>query len=331
MILLNLIFINFITIYILIKIGYKFKLLDLPNLRKKHKKATTYIGGVAIYICYLYNLKFFDFSENFNFLIIIASSMVLLGFLDDFYKLKPETKIIFKTLILLSLIISKNFYLTSLGNYQALGEIKIGSVGVIFFIVATILIMNSYNYFDGKDGLCGSLFISSNLVILIIMFNQKIPLNLFSNFSVYLIIPVLVFLLFNFSIFKLQKTFLGDSGSLLLGFLISFELILITKIETSFHPMLCAWVIALYFYEFVSINFIRFKNKQNLFEPRNDHLHDVVKKRFGSLIMFLFINFLNVFFPFIGYLVYLYLGSLFCFLTFIFIGFIYLYLREKSI
>ena len=62
-------------------------------------------------------------------------------------------------------------------------------------------------------------------------------------------IPTLIFLFFNFSLLNFPKLFLGDSGSLLFGFLISFILIYAAKYNLT-HPILLAWSVAIFVYEF---------------------------------------------------------------------------------
>ena len=80
---------------------------------------------------------------------------------------------------------------------------------------------------------------------------------------------MLFFLLFNFSIFKLPKLFLGDSGSLLLGFIVAFTLIYL-KNNSEIHPILLAWSISIFVFEFLSIHIIRFRINKKIFQPGQD-------------------------------------------------------------
>ena len=76
--------------------------------------------------------------------------------------------------------------------------------------------------------------------------------------------------------------FLGDSGSLLLGFIISFILIYLAN-QNFIHPILLAWSIVIYVYEFLAINLIRIINNRNPFKAGRDHLHHIFLEK---LILF---------------------------------------------
>ena len=71
---------------------------------------------------------------------------------------------------------------------------------------------------------------------------------------------------------------------MLLGFIISFLLIYFAK-ENFIHPMLLAWSVVIYVYEFLSINLIRMKNKQMVFKPGLDHLHYLMIKNKNSVFL----------------------------------------------
>ena len=184
--------------------------------------------------------------------------------------------------------------------------------------------MNSFNYFDGIDG---TLAISTIYVISILFF--LIPDHNMRLFLIIIFIPLLIFLLFNFSVFNLPKLFLGDSGSLLLGFVISFTLIFVAK-EKLVHPILLAFSISIFVYEFLSINIIRLKNKKNLFLANQDHLHHKLFKYNQSIFQTnLSIFILNIFLFLIGYISYLLIGPLASIIIFIILFNIYLILRNK--
>ena len=78
--------------------------------------------------------------------------------------------------------------------------------------------------------------------------------------------------------------FLGDSGSLLLGFIISFILIYFAN-QKLIEPIILAWSIAIFVYEFLSINIIRLINKQKLFKAGQDHMHHLLLRKFNSIFI----------------------------------------------
>ena len=128
---------------------------------------------------------------------------------------------------------------------------------------------------------------------------------------------------FNFSFFKIPKLFLGDSGSLFLGFVISFLLIYFAN-QNLVHPILLAWSVVIFVYEFISINLIRIINKQKIFNAGKDHLHHIIFLKTKSIFLTnLFVSGLNFCLFIVGYLSYFYINPLsslilyiFCFLFF---------------
>ena len=146
---------------------------------------------------------------------------------------------------------------------------------MIFTVLSIILVINSINYFDGIDASASLSFLSSIFLIIIFLgdFSSQI-----SKFIFLSSIPIIVFIFFNLSIFKLPKLFLGDSGSLLIGFYLAFILIVIYKNQL-LHPLIIAWTINLFIYEFVCVNLTRLFSKKGLFIGGQDHIHYFINKR----------------------------------------------------
>jgi UDP-GlcNAc:undecaprenyl-phosphate GlcNAc-1-phosphate transferase len=138
-------------------------------------------------------------------------------------------------------------------------------------------------------------------------------------------------LFFNFSVFQLPKLFLGDSGSLLLGFIISFFLIYLGS-QNLIHPILLAWSIAIFVYEFLSINLIRLKTNYGLFKAGQDHLHHLIFKKTKSIFLTNSILFMtNILLFIIGYLSYLIFNALTSLIFFITFFLLFLFFRGKMI
>ena len=123
--------------------------------------------------------------------------------------------------------------------------------------------------------------------------------------------------------------FLGDSGSLLLGFVISFILIYFAN-QKLIEPIIRAWSIAIFVYEFLSINIIRLINKQKLFKAGQDHMHHLLLRKFNSiLITNTFIFLLNIALFLVGYFSNLLFNQLISLILFIIFFFIFFALRKK--
>ncbi len=261
------------------KISYYLGLVDLPVKRKIHSKATVYTGGITISFILVVSILLLETNNYyFNVILSIAFLISIIGLIDDKFNLNVGGKLSLQIIPIFYLIVFENLTLYQLGDYDYF-KLELGAFKLPFTLICVLFLINSYNYFDGLDG---TLSFSSITVLAILYF-----LNSDENFRLYLItilIPLGIFLCFNFSIFKLPKMFLGDSGSLLLGFITSFILIYLAN-YTLIHPILLAWTVSIFVYEFLSINLIRLKNRKNPFKAGKDHLHHILLNKTKSIFL----------------------------------------------
>ena len=315
---------SFLTLILVTKISYKFNLLDLPNKRKKHFKPTAFTGGLALSIVYVSSTLLFDITgEVLNLILPIAFLIAIVGFIDDKYHLNIGGKLSLQALPIIYLIVSVNLRLNQLGDYEFF-ELRLNSFSIPFTLLSVIFLINSFNYFDGLDGTLSFTTISVLSILIFLISNEKINL-----FLIVILIPILIFLLFNFSILKLPKLFFGDSGSLLLGFIMSFTLIYLAN-QKIVHPILLSFSISIFVYEFLSINLIRVIKKKKIFNAGVDHLHHILLRKNKSLFLTnLIISMINIIFFTLGYLSFKFLSSLTSFFLFIFFFIIFFIIRKK--
>lgn len=318
------ILISFFIIFIISKISYYLNLVDIPNERKIHKKPVAYSGGIAISIIYLVSLQLFqNIATELNLIISIAFLIAIIGFVDDKYNLNPGGKLSLQIIPVFYLAFIENINLSHLGDYNYF-QLNLYSFTSPFTLLALLFMINATNYFDGIDG---SLSITSINTLFILFFLTEDP-NL-KVFIIIIILPIIVFLLFNFSFLKLPKMFLGDSGSFLLGFLLSFILIFYS-IKNILHPIILAWSISIFVYEFLAINLKRLIQKKNPFKAGLDHLHHLLFKKTKSKFKTNFIiSLLNVFLFTIGYLSFNVINPLSSLIAFVLMFFVFFYLRLK--
>ncbi len=315
---------SFIILFVGVKVSYKINLVDIPSKRKIHLKPTAYTGGILISLIYLFALKIFNLNiKELNMIISVSFLISIVGLVDDKYHLNAGGKLSLQIICVLFLIAFENLKLIHIGDYNYF-KLELGTFSIPFTLLCVLYLINSFNYFDGIDGTLSFTFISLLLILFFLIPDKNIRIYL-----IILLIPVVTFLLFNFSFSKLPKLFLGDSGSLLLGFIISFLLIFIGN-KDIIHPILLAWSIVIFVYEFLSINIIRLKNKQYLFQPGKDHLHHILYKKNKSIFLTNFkIFFLNILLFLIGYYIYLFINALASLILFIFMFMIYFFIRNK--
>ena len=321
---------NFIILFLIGKISYKFNLVDLPNKRKIHNKATAYTGGCALSVIYLFSIILFDsFNPNLSLILSIGFLISIVGFIDDKYNLNIGGKLSLQIIPIFYLIFFENFSITQIGNYGFF-NLDLGAFSIPFTFLSVLFLINAFNYFDGIDGILGFTSISTLMILYFLIVKENHYLIYEQNTEFFLItisISIIVFLFFNFSFLKLPKIFLGDSGSLLLGFIVSFILIFFAK-EKLIHPILLAWSVVIFVYEFLSINIIRLKTNQKLFKPGQDHLHHLLFKISKSVLKTnILISSFNIIFFAIGYLSFLFFNQLISLILFVILFFVYLFFR----
>ena len=312
-----------IIFYIFAQLSYKYALVDLPNQRKLHSNPTAYTGGVILSLIFVISIPLLDFSNNiFSFILSLGFLVSLIGFIDDKFDLNVGGKLSLQIFPIFYLIIVHELSLTQLGDYGYF-EISIISFSLPLTLICVLFLTNAFNYFDGLDGTVSFVSISV-LSILHFLATQELQI-----LCIIIAIPLCAFLCFNFSLFKLPKLFLGDSGSLLLGFIIAFILIYLANRDI-IHPILLSWSIVIFVYEFIVVNLIRLKDNRNPFEAGRDHLHHILFKKTKSIsITNFFISISNVFLFIIGYLSFSLINPLASLILFIFLFFIFLALRIK--
>jgi UDP-N-acetylmuramyl pentapeptide phosphotransferase/UDP-N-acetylglucosamine-1-phosphate transferase len=203
----------------IITLAKRKKLYDLPdNLRKIHKEVVPNIGGVAIFFSYIIIASIFI---RFNTLIgwnyIVAATMILfvVGIKDDIISLTPTKKFAAQILAAVITVVLADIRLHSLHGIMGVHELPTWfSIG--FSIVGCIFVTNAFNLIDGIDGLAGSISVLCTGALGTFLAMQG---NVGAAFMAFAMMGALIgFLKYNI---PPARIFMGDSGSLVIGFTIS--------------------------------------------------------------------------------------------------------------
>ncbi len=262
---------------------------DKPNRRTIHKIPTINTGGLIIYLFFLSVISQDEFNYNIELIVSIGCFVCLTGFIDDRINLNPSSKIIL--LIIPSIyLIFNGISISDLGQYEYLGNLELGKFKIPFLILAIGLLINATNYIDGIDGLLLTFFLSCLLYYIFLIDDTK-TINLLTFFAAATLLNLILNLLPSKNKFKV---FSGDSGSLFIGFFISFMTI---DLYNSFniHPATLIWPLWYPVYDFLFVSINRLINKKSIFKPDNTHLHHVISNEFNSnriypLILFIIVN-----------------------------------------
>jgi len=210
----------------------RFKLFDRPNARKEHLVPTPTFGGISIFAGMMVALLFWFKFNNHPSTITFFLSMVLLfgvGIMDDLKDLAARYKLIIEA-GLASLLAVSGIRITSFGGLFGITELHIVAQYIIT-VVAIVGISNAFNLIDGIDGLAGGLGFMS-LVTLGIFLTISKDLN-YAMIAFALAGALLGFLYFNFNP---ARIFMGDTGSLVLGFVIAVLCVQLMKVNF-IHPI----------------------------------------------------------------------------------------------
>ena len=259
---------------IMIRIALKFNIFDRPdNILKDHKKPVPYLGGASLFISFivpllLWKLLTQDFSIRGIAAISIGSSLIFLtGLIDDLKKLSIHTKFFVQIVVAVILVLC---------NIR-IEFIKPEFLGILITILWIVGVTNSFNIIDIMDGLAaGVAFIASIAFFLISVIGLKIYSPMI---AICLAGSTLGFLIYNFNPANYfskadtsAKIFMGDAGSLFLGFTLAS--LAITESYSEFNslavlsPLL---ILSVPVFETLFVMFIRFKKGISMFYGSPDH------------------------------------------------------------
>ncbi|HEY2494661.1 MAG TPA: MraY family glycosyltransferase [Paenibacillus sp.] len=266
------------------KFAFKVGAIDVPNARKVHTRVMPRLGGLGIYLAFILALFLVlpfvsaDLSlrdANFIKAFVVGGSMiVLIGALDDRFELSAKVKllgqIIAACVVVFGFDISVDFVnIPFQDNFKYL-ESWISIPLTIFWIVG---VTNAINLIDGLDGLAAGvsgIAIGTILVMSLLMGNMMIAL-----LCMILLGAIIGFLFFNF---HPAKIFMGDSGSLFLGFclamlsLLGFKQVAIVSFMT---PLIIIGVpLSDTFFAIIR----RWVQKKPIFAPDKGHLHHCLRQ-----------------------------------------------------
>ncbi|WP_432766986.1 glycosyltransferase family 4 protein [Vagococcus fluvialis] len=206
------------------KLAFKIGAVDKPNSRRVNKVAMPTAGGLAIYIAFSISVLFFFpdlIPMKYAIHLVVSSGIVVVtGLIDDIFELKPRQKLLGVTLAALYVCFVFDVTVSTI-SLPHIGAIPLQWLSYPFTILWIASLTNAINLVDGLDGLASGISIIALTTIGIIGYvasatdavKLQVPLTIFI-----LLMSVLGFFPFNF---YPAKIFLGDTGALLLGFLIS--------------------------------------------------------------------------------------------------------------
>ena len=268
----------FVAIKVLRPIAVYFGLVDIPQGRKQHVGRVPLVGGLSVYIGVLVAmLAMFPIHDKLFYLLASASLILIAGLVDDLRDLGVWVRILVQTLACVIMIKGANIYVADLGNLFGLGNIHLGAWGIPFTIIAVIGLVNAINMSDGIDGLTGSLAMVA--IIGIFGFETLSGNYRFFDFLLVMGAALIPYLLTNLTIISRRKIFLGDAGSMFIGFVLAWVLIELSQgggTHRAIDPINVLWCVALPVIDTLAVIIKRLKSGRSPFSPDRAHFHHVL-------------------------------------------------------
>ena len=278
----------------IIKAAHHVGALDIPNARKVHTKPIPRMGGLAIFGAFLLGYMLFARTSNQMLSILIGGFIIVLtGLFDDIKPVPAKIKFILQIIAAGVVVFYGRIFL---GRVTFLGldftfSVPLNYIVTILFMVG---IMNAINLIDGLDGLSSGVSSIYFATIGIIAFILNKMQGLDTTLSLIMLGSTLGFLLWNFNP---AKIFMGDTGSLFLGFTISVISLLGFKGATLTSLIIPIVILAIPIFDTGLAILRRLLKGEKISAPDKEHFHhQLLKMKFGVKGTVLIIYAINILF-----------------------------------
>jgi UDP-N-acetylmuramyl pentapeptide phosphotransferase/UDP-N-acetylglucosamine-1-phosphate transferase len=279
---------SFLLVYFLIpKISWVIQMRQLhdnPDERSSHSKAIPTMAGVSFFITLILTLFFikrFD-TDQVSLHIIAANALLfVVGLKDDLVLATPRAKLLMELAAIMFLLLCSGFEFSTFHGFLGINTMPY----VLICIVVTIMILtiiNAFNLIDGIDGLASTIAIIIFSVYALIFFATD--LHFYFLLCLSLIGTLLAYLNYNFS--SKNKIFMGDTGSLIIGFCIGVCTLKFLAMDASqfnhfsFKPenklIVIAAILSVPLFDLFRVMMVRLYQRKPLFDPDRNHMHHIL-------------------------------------------------------
>lgn len=270
---------TYISIPVIIRVANLKHLMDEPGERSSHVVKVPTLGGVGIFFGLSITLAMFASVKGSSELFVMIGALIILfftGVKDDILVLAPLKKFGIQILCALILCILCDVRIEKFNGLLGIGELNY-FVSVLFTVFVAVLIINAYNLIDGVDGLAGGIGLIGSVFFGLYFYR--------SGYMDYVLISIALigalgaFLRFNFS--SKLKIFMGDAGSLIVGFLLAFQAIKFIQLnqigDSVFNvrnsPVIAISILFFPLMDTLRVFVVRALNRQSPFQADRNHIH----------------------------------------------------------
>lgn len=274
-------------------ISYHVGALDYPNKRKVHKKPMPVMGGLMIYLGFLFGYMLFAPQSTQMLAILIAGFIVVItGILDVISPLRAREKLVGQLIAALIIVFYGKILLNDISAFGFYFDF--GWLAYPLTIVFIVALMNCINFIDGLDGLAGgisTIFFATIGALAFIMHNIG---SLEITIAFIMIGACLGFLIFNF---YPSKIFMGEIGSMFLGLMIAVVCLLGFKAVTLTSLVVPMTILAIPILDTFLAILRRVIHHKPIYEADKQHLHhQLLNKKFSQRTTVLIIYLVSILF-----------------------------------
>jgi len=265
-----------VTVFILPALSYaafRIGLVDKPNQRRKvHESPKALVGGLGIVLALIFTSLFFFSNFTLEGFFAGIAILAITGFLDDLRELGHRWKFFAQIAATVMIIVLGKTLLLSFGDLLSFGPIDLGILTIPMTIFCVVGVINALNMIDGLDGLAGGIaFIASAAFAVLSFISGRLDLFFL---SLALSGAILGFLKYNW---RPASLFMGDLGSLAIGFTLAFFSIEITQEKDSrVPPVTPLLILAVPITDTLVVMIKRAMSGKSPFHADKGHLHHIL-------------------------------------------------------
>ena len=254
-------------------LGCRMGLVDQPDARKQHLGAVPLTGGIAVFCTLLFGTFALDIAPYTYSMLAIACVVFAVGVFDDFRQFSASARLLIEFGSGILLATYGDIAILNVGNLLAMGDIPLLLLTVPLTALAVAGLSNAYNMIDGIDGLAAATITLPLLALYLLALQAGHPMG---NTLLLMLVPLVVFLLFNLGPNNrlLPKMFLGDAGSVTLGFLVTASLVYFSQGDNALIlPVTALWLVTVPLMDMLATMLRRFTRGRKLMQADRSHLH----------------------------------------------------------
>lgn len=273
---------SFCSLFIFRKVAKRIGLVDKPNARKLHQGVIPLVGGISIFttVCIGF-LTFLPISQSLILFLSCAFVLVVVGAIDDYYDISFKLRLLVQAAISLAMIHLGDHSLHNLGYLMGSDTITLSPLASgIITVLGVIGAINAFNMVDGIDGLLGGLAsVTFGALGLVFYVSGNEYLGTVCLLIVTAMVPYIMLNL-GIPLGRRFKVFMGDAGSVFIGFAAVWMLIRGTQEPDvyAFKPVTALWLIAIPLMDMATIMIRRVRKGHSPFKPDREHLHHICQR-----------------------------------------------------